>query len=879
MLFGRLVVTVRKPLRCFHPQRSPRNYRSRNNPFLSSGYKEQLQRTFIKSTALEWTQRRLRGGQRTFDEADKMASGGRKVVNPSSLTNCHLQVIGTGNCEVGPSLCLVTDSRRYIFNCGENFQRLVREYRKRFLKEPVFFITRVSWKNLGGLPGTAMSNRDAGMTQLHIHGPRRIAEFAEVTRYFIGREKLKLITNWESASTDNTTPPPYVYSDENVTITTVELEPQLFQDDVSSLDDCDVTGKLTVPEPKRVKHDGESLLSPSTAAFVCKLVDTKGKFNLERAKELGLKPGPIYKKLVEGESVTTPDGRVIHPSDVIGAKQIGPTFIVVECPNRHYIPSVVSHSKLQKDYFTSIGQEVVLIVHLSPIDVLQDDSYCQWSASFGASTRHLIVNETVCPREVGLRGLTKVQYPLHLMNPNVHHPPPNIKDEVVHVDLKLSHLLPNPDKDIIIGRCLLKFHLKPVRKIGEDTADVLRPLNEDIAERIHEIQSNPKLASAIAAGQVLTNQSDSSCIDPTSDMNSDPIETNTDHASTRYESINSTTTSGKDSKSLCLEPRPLITTFQGPDDAIITFLGTGSACPSKYRNVSGILLQTKDSGNLLLDCGEGTLSQIYCCFPQELANRIILDLKAIFISHIHGDHHLGLVSILQKKKELLTKWQKLPTSNSDDTLVIAPKYNIQWMSTYSELIEKLSYRTLDCSSLVKKQVQKTDPSTMGDFRFETVPVIHCSEAYGVVVRHTSGWSVVYSGDTRPCPALIEAGRGSTLLIHEATLEDRLLDHAIDKKHCTLSEALKVSNKMNAGFTILTHFSQRYPMIPSFLMADKLHSRVAIAFDCMSVNLKQVNQLHKYLPGMRDIFAEVVDPDSEDLELGEQTSFLGFAPPS
>ena len=819
-----------------------------------------------------------------------MASGGKKVITPSSLVNCHLQVIGTGNCEVSPSFCLFTDSRRYIFNCGENLNRMTQEHRMKILKESKLFVTRVSWRNLGGLPGFAMSYRDGGRTHLHVHGPRRIAQFAEITRYFVGREKLKLVTSWESDPIDSATSSPDVYSDENVTITAVELKPESLsrtvakerEDAASSLDDSDdIIGETVAPKQKRVKVDPEALPTPSTAAFICKLVDTVGKFNVERAKELGLKPGRIYKDLIGGESVTAPDGRVIHPSDVMAAKQIGPTFIVVECPDTDHISSVASHPKLQKDYFLKLGQEVALIVHLSPIEVLEDDQYCHWAASFGASTRHLILNEAVCPREVGLRSVMRIQYPLNLMNPNVHHPPTNDEDSSrKKVDLKLSQLLPDPEKAIIVGRALLKFHLKPARKKGEDFANLLGPIDEDIAKHVDEIHSNLRLTSAIATGQALTKQSDSnsSGMNPVSGVSMEPGEENPNLVITDYDSEASSSTtcitesdSTKTYENLSLEPHPITTTFQGPDDAVITFLGTGAAHPSRYRNVSGIMVQTPNSGNLLLDCGEGTLSQIYRCYPREIADEVVLNVKLIFISHVHGDHHLGLISVLQKKEQLLKQLHKgespaSPKTCSGNTVVLAPKYNIQWMHNYSKLIENLPCRMVDCSSRKGKEVQGTGESILQDFRFETVPVIHCNPAYGVVARHASGWSIVYSGDTRPCPALIEAGHRATLLIHEATLEDGLSDLAVTKKHCTVSEALEVSDKMNPDFTVLTHFSQRYPKIPSFLMTDQLHSRVGVAFDCMSVNLKQLDQLHKYLPLMKDIFAEVVD-DIDGEEFG------------
>ena len=305
-------------------------------------------------------------------------------------------------------------------------------------------------------------------------------------------------------------------------------------------------------------------------------------------------------------------------------------------------------------------------------------------------------------------------------------------------------------------------------------------------------------------------------------------------------------------------------------------MGTASAEPSKYRNVSGILVHTPNSGNFILDCGEGSLSQIYRCFPEEIADDIILNLKVIFISHLHGDHHLGIISILKKREQLLAAKKRAEenlmtssaTSNQrSDVVVIAPDKNVSWMTRYGKFIEKLPCTLIDCCTLTKDKMETTqvaDSARMMNLHFETVPVIHCYEAYGVVVRHASGWSMAYSGDTRPCPELVQAGRGVSLLIHEATFEDGLVDRAVAKKHCTVSEALEISDKMKPEFTILTHFSQRYPKIPSFLMADQLHSRVAIAFDCMSVNLKRLDELHSFLPVMRDIFTEVVGVDDYEL---------------
>ena len=43
---------------------------------------------------------------------------------------------------------------------------------------------------------------------------------------------------------------------------------------------------------------------------------------------------------------------------------------------------------------------------------------------------------------------------------------------------------------------------------------------------------------------------------------------------------------------------------------LVTFLGTGSSVPSKYRNVTGILVETHPGSFIIMDCGEGTLGQL-----------------------------------------------------------------------------------------------------------------------------------------------------------------------------------------------------------------------------------------------------------------------------
>ncbi len=73
----------------------------------------------------------------------------------------------------------------------------------------------------------------------------------------------------------------------------------------------------------------------------------------------------------------------------------------------------------------------------------------------------------------------------------------------------------------------------------------------------------------------------------------------------------------------------------------MVFLGTGASIPSKYRNVTAIYLHRFAAGGLLLDCGEGTYGQLRRRYGPA-ADDVLANLRLIWISHIHADHHAGL---------------------------------------------------------------------------------------------------------------------------------------------------------------------------------------------------------------------------------------------
>lgn len=103
----------------------------------------------------------------------------------------------------------------------------------------------------------------------------------------------------------------------------------------------------------------------------------------------------------------------------------------------------------------------------------------------------------------------------------------------------------------------------------------------------------------------------------------------------------------------------------------------------------------------------------------------------------------------------------------------------------------------------------------------SIPVRHCADAHALVLTHCSGFKLVYSGDTEPCATLQAAGRGATLLVHEATFGSCLAGQARRKRHSTVGEAVAAAAAMGAYRTILTHFSQRYAKVPEELRGPAL----------------------------------------------------------
>ncbi|KAL4458182.1 hypothetical protein ABPG75_013047 [Micractinium tetrahymenae] len=754
-------------------------------------------------------------------------------------TTASVQVLGVGS-DTGatvPSALLFFDRQRYLFNAGEGFQRFCVEHRVKIGKVSGVLATRTTTEATGGLPGMLLSMADtscggllAGHAGMSVFGPPGLSTLVNAFRTFVNVRDIGLKVHEFGAGSDGAAPAPVV-ANELVAITPVVLS-AAGAPPGGQAGSAATAGEGGEPSAKRPRLEGggqgqqgggmdiASVAVESPAAcYVCELPDVPGKFLPQKAASLGVPRGPLFGKLVKGEEVTAANGQVVRPADVMEPATPGPVVLVVDCPSETFMPALTSSPQLLECTSGGKRDKVAVVVHLSPLEVVRLPAYRDWLASFGPGATHLLVAESLSSPAPVMRKSAVLQAKLNALDPALF----PLCDASATGAAGAAQLPAN----CVVGANMLRYHLRPVAKKGIDTADCPAPVDA-AAEHAELREQKPEVLEALAAaGAPAEGEQLPACI-----------------AAGRREEFE------------------------------VTFLGTGAAVPSKYRNVTGIHVNLFGHGGMLMDCGEGSYGQLRRRFGSAAADDLIRRLSLVWISHIHADHHVGLPAVLAARTRLLGP-------DCPPLLVLGPRPLRRALQGYAQL-EPMRFRFVEASATAAPPPEgaPTPPAVppearaaidaavagMGLSRFESVLVAHCAHAYGLVLERAAdeggagGWKLVFSGDTRPCARLVEAAKGATLLIHEATFEDSLADEAVAKKHCTTSEAVEAGAQAGAFRTLLTHFSQRYPKIP--VVDQNFQGTVGIAFDLMSVNLADVPSLPRVVPALKLLFKEEEGDEDE-----------------
>jgi ribonuclease Z len=299
----------------------------------------------------------------------------------------------------------------------------------------------------------------------------------------------------------------------------------------------------------------------------------------------------------------------------------------------------------------------------------------------------------------------------------------------------------------------------------------------------------------------------------------------------------------------------------------LTILGCGSATPTLERNPSAQLLSLPGA-DIMIDCGEGTQLQLLK-FKVKLTR-----IKAVFISHLHGDHYLGLpgflstMHLLGRKNSLtvfgppeLEELVRFQLRVSQTTL----NYPLEFKATNPEkkelLLEIAGFtiysfplkHRIPCTGFLFVQNPLSRHLIPEQIEFHQIPVhtfksIQQGSDYtkpdGTVIGNKQltrdahkTISYAYCSDTAPFPELIPHIKGVDWLYHEATFLHDLKNRAIDTFHSTALDAGNVALKAGVKNLIIGHYSSRYKEVQQLeFEASSVFANVSGAFDGMKITL-------------------------------------------
>ena len=298
----------------------------------------------------------------------------------------------------------------------------------------------------------------------------------------------------------------------------------------------------------------------------------------------------------------------------------------------------------------------------------------------------------------------------------------------------------------------------------------------------------------------------------------------------------------------------------------VIFLGTAGSVPTQERSLPAVLIKRQNE-QLMFDCGEGVQRQM-------IKAKVGFHKKTkIFISHMHGDHVLGLPGLLQTMA-LMERQNKIEIYGPQgvkqflecvrETLQFGLTFPVEIHEIYKagavceekEYIVEAAKSNHVITSLAYAFLEKPRP---GKFYPEKARALSVPEGelwsklqHGDTVKLPNrqvvspadvmgsprqGRKIVYTGDTRPIKGFAKFAADADLVIHEATFDDTLTEKAAEDGHSTPSQASEAALKAKAKKLVLTHISARYTD-PRLLLeqAQKVFKNTVVAEDFMEFEL-------------------------------------------
>ena len=121
---------------------------------------------------------------------------------------------------------------------------------------------------------------------------------------------------------------------------------------------------------KGVEVTSQDHSKPANLCYICNLPERPGAFSVEKAKKLGLKPGPVVGRIKKGETVVLEDGTTIRPEDVLDPGTKYPPILIIDVTDETYLDSLINHS-----LWRALESKAYLIIHLASDEVVSSSIY------------------------------------------------------------------------------------------------------------------------------------------------------------------------------------------------------------------------------------------------------------------------------------------------------------------------------------------------------------------------------------------------------------------------------------------------------------------------------------------------------------------------